>query len=424
MEQKGRERARRLDEADGLKHFRSRFHIPDGTIYLDGNSLGLASVDALASLEKAASEWRSKAIGGWLDAEPDWFSCGERIGAAMAPLVGAAPDEVVMVGSTTANLHSLVATFFRPEGKRRRILADELNFPSDLYALASQIALRGGDPETDLILARSADGRTLDEDSLIALMDETVALVLLPAVLYKSGQLLDMARLTEAAHERDIVIGFDCAHSVGAVPHRFDDDDVDFAFWCTYKHLNGGPGAPAGLFVNRRHFFRDPGLAGWFGYVKERQFDMALHFDHARSAGGWQMGTPPILSAASLEGALSLFAEAGIEAVRAKSLALTDFLMDLADSRLAPLGFTVGTPREAARRGGHVALEHDEGWRICQALKGRAIIPDFRPPRVIRLAPVALYNSFDEVERTVTALERIIRSGEHETFPAERDAVS
>ena len=136
------------------------------------------------------------------------------------------------------------------------------------------------------------------------------------------------------------------------------------------------------------------------------------------------MGTPPILSAASLEGALSLFAEAGIEAVRAKSLALTDFLMDLADSRLAPLGFTVGTPREAARRGGHVALEHDEGWRICQALKGRAIIPDFRPPRVIRLAPVALYNSFDEVERTVTALERIVKKGEHETFPAERDAVS
>ena len=416
--------ARALDEADRLKGFRSRFHLPKNGIYMDGNSLGLASVDALKSLERAAEEWRTRGIGGWLEAAPDWFTYGERIGAAMAPLVGAHPDEVVMTGSTTSNLHTLVATFFTPEGKRRKILADELNFPSDLYALESQIRMKGGDPARDLLLAKSADGRTLSEDDLIGMMDETVALALLPGVLYRSGQLLDIRRLTKAAHERGVVIGFDCAHSVGSVAHALHDDDVDFAFWCSYKHLNGGPGAPAGLFVNRRHFGRAPGLAGWFGYVKERQFDMSITFEHAQSAGGWQMGTPCVLSAASLDGALKLFTEAGILAVREKSLALTGFMIDMVDERLAPLGFEVGTPREQERRGGHVAVEHPEGWRICCALKKKGIIPDFRPPRVIRLAPVALYNTFEDVERTVAALETIVKGREYEAFSAEREAVS
>ena len=391
---------------------------------MDGNSLGLASVDALKSLEQAAEEWRTRGIGGWLEAAPDWFTYGERIGAAMAPLVGAHPDEVVMTGSTTSNLHTLVATFYTPDGERRKILADELNFPSDLYALESQIRMKGGDPAHDLLLAKSADGRTLSEDDLIGMMDETVALALLPGVLYRSGQLLDIRRLTKAAHERGVVIGFDCAHSVGSVPHAFHDDDVDFAFWCSYKHLNGGPGAPAGLFVNRRHFGRAPGLAGWFGYVKERQFDMSITFEHAQSAGGWQMGTPCVLSAASLDGALKLFNEAGIGAVREKSLALTGFMIEMVDERLSPLGFEVGTPRESERRGGHVAVEHAEGWRICCALKKKGIIPDFRPPRVIRLAPVALYNTFEDVERTVAALETIVKGREYEAFSAEREAVS
>jgi len=416
--------ARALDEADRLKGFRSRFHLLKDGIYMDGNSLGLASVDALKSLEQAAEEWRTRGIGGWLEAAPDWFTYGERIGAAMAPLVGAHPDEVVMTGSTTSNLHTLVATFFTPEEGRRKILADELNFPSDLYALESQIRMKGGDPARDLLLAKSADGRTLDEDDIIGMMDETVALALLPGVLYRSGQLLDIRRLTKAAHERGVVIGFDCAHSVGSVVHALHDDDVDFAFWCSYKHLNGGPGAPAGLFVNRRHFGRAPGLAGWFGYVKERQFDMSITFEHAQSAGGWQMGTPCVLSAASLDGALKLFNEAGIGAVREKSLALTSFMIDMVEERLSPLGFEVGTPRESERRGGHVAVEHAEGWRICCALKKKGIIPDFRPPRVIRLAPVALYNTFEDVERTVAALETIVKGREYEAFSAEREAVS
>lgn len=416
--------ARALDAADPMKGFRGRFHLLKEGIYMDGNSLGLASVDALESLERATEEWRRRGIGGWLDADPDWFSYGERIGAEMAPIVGAHPDEVVMVGSTTSNLHSLVATFYEPEGERRKILADELTFPTDLYALESQVSIRGGDPSRDLLLARSSDGRTLDEGEIIDMMDETVALVMLPGVLYRSGQLLDMRRLTKAAHERGIPIGFDIAHSVGSVPHRLHDDDVDFAFWCTYKHLNGGPGSPAALFVNRRHFGRAPGLAGWYGYVKERQFDMSIKFEHAHSAGAWQMGTPSVLSAAALDGALKLFNEAGIDAVRKKSLALTGFLIEMVDERLAHLGYEVGSPRDPERRGGHVAVEHDEGWRICCALKKRGIIPDFRPPRVVRLAPVALYNTFEEVERTVTALAEIVEGRKYEAFSTKRDAVS
>lgn len=416
--------ARVLDAADPMKGFRGRFHLLKEGIYMDGNSLGLASVDALESLERATEEWRRRGIGGWLDADPDWFSYGERIGAEMAPIVGAHPDEVVMVGSTTSNLHSLVATFYEPKGERRKILADELTFPTDLYALESQVSIKGGDPSRDLLLARSADGRTLDEGDIIDMMDGTVALVMLPGVLYRSGQLLDMRRLTKAAHERGIPIGFDIAHSVGSVPHRLHDDDVDFAFWCTYKHLNGGPGSPAALFVNRRHFGRAPGLAGWYGYVKERQFDMSITFEHAHSAGAWQMGTPGVLSAASLDGALKLFKEAGIDAVRKKSLALTGFLIEMVDERLAHLGYEVGSPRDPERRGGHVAVEHDEGWRICCALKKRGIIPDFRPPRVVRLAPVALYNTFEEVERTVTALAEIVEGREYEAFSTKRDAVS
>ena len=416
--------ARVLDAADPMKGFRGRFHLLKEGIYMDGNSLGRASVDALESLERATEEWRRRGIGGWLDADPDWFSYGERIGAEMAPIVGAHPDEVVMVGSTTSNLHSLVATFYEPEGERRKILADELTFPTDLYALESQVSIRGGDPSRDLLLARSSDGRTLDEGEIIDMMDETVALVMLPGVLYRSGQLLDMRRLTKAAHERGIPIGFDIAHSVGSVPHRLHDDDVDFAFWCTYKHLNGGPGSPAALFVNRRHFGRAPGLAGWYGYVKERQFDMSIKFEHAHSAGAWQMGTPSVLSAAALDGALKLFNEAGIDAVRKKSLALTGFLIEMVDERLAHLGYEVGSPRDPERRGGHVAVEHDEGWRICCALKKRGIIPDFRPPRVVRLAPVALYNTFEEVERTVTALAEIVEGREYEAFSTKRDAVS
>ncbi len=425
MEMKAKAEA--LDARDPLGKFRERFLIPKGRVYMDGNSLGLPAKESIEGVLRVLEEWKTLNIDGWLEGRIPWFTLPEEMGRRMAPLVGALPEEVVVSGSTTSNLHSLVLTFYQPEGKRRKILADELNFPSDLYALASEIRLKGGDPATDLVLARSKDGSTLEEEDLIALMDETVSVVLLPSVLYRSGQLLDMERLTRAAHEKGIFIGFDCAHSAGSVPHRLHDWDVDFAFWCSYKHLNGGPGSPAFLFVNERHFGRDPGLAGWFGYVKEKQFDMRIEFEHAKSAGGWQLGTPSVLSAATLEAALKIQDEAGIDRIREKSLHLTDFLIDLVDGFLSdePYSYSIGTPREHGRRGGHLAIEHPaEAWRICCALKARGIVPDFRPPRVIRVAPVALYNTFTEVWEVARALKEIIDMRDFERFPKERSAVS
>ena len=419
--------ARRRDAQDPLASFRGRFWIPEGMIYMDGNSLGLCPRDGEASLLELLDQWKKMGINGWLDAPIPWFYLPEHLGARMAPLVGAKPEEVVLSASTTTNLHTLGATFFRPEGKRGRILADELNFPSDLYALRSQLRLAGRDPENDLILVRSSDGLTLDEDDIVAQMDDTVALAILPSVLYRSGQLLDMERLARVGRERGVVVGFDCSHSAGSVPHHFDAWGVDFAFWCSYKHLNGGPGSPAFLYVNERHFGREPGLAGWFGYAKERQFDLAVDFVPQPSAGGWQIGSPHLLSAAPLLGSLALFAEAGLEAVREKSLALTAYLMALVDETLspAPYHYRVVSPRDPRRRGGHVAVEHStEAWRICQALKARHIVPDFRPERIIRIAPVALYNSFEDVWHVAQALREIIDQKEYEAFPRERGAVS
>lgn len=416
-----------LDRADPLARLRERFHVPPGKLYFDGNSLGLLSRDAEAAVLRVLDEWKSLGIDGWLQASPPWFTLGETLGALTAPLIGAEPDEVVVTGTTTTNLHTLVATFYQPAGARRRIVATALDFPSDLYALRSQIALRGGEPAADLALVPSRDGRTIDEADIVAALDDTAALLVLPAVLYRSGQLFDLAGLTAAAHARGIVVGVDCCHSIGVVPHQFDAWDVDFACWCTYKYLNSGPGATAGLYVNRRHFGRAPGLAGWWGSHKQRQFDMASDFDAAPDAGAWQISTIQVLSAAPLQGTLAILAEVGIDAVRARSLRLTDYLMDLIDATgltAATYGYTIGTPRPAARRGGHVAVEHPAAAQVVRALKARGVVPDFRPPDVIRLAPVALYTTFSEVWQVVTHLRAVIDRGEHRAQAAGRALVA
>ncbi|UCF06474.1 MAG: kynureninase [bacterium] len=421
-----REYAEKLDREDPLRSFRSRFHIPTDTIYLDGNSLGLLSHDTERTLHRVLGEWRTLGIRGWLEGTPPWFYFAERLGETAAGLVGALPEEVVATGTTTLNIHALVGTLYRPEGGRTKILAGALDFPTDIYALKSQIELRGLDSTDHLVLVPSSDGRLIDEETIVSLMTDEIALILLPSVLYRSGQLLDIGRLTGEARRRGICIGFDCSHSVGAVPHRFDDDDVDFAVWCSYKYLNGGPGSPAFLYLNKRHFGREPALAGWFGYVKERQFDMSLEFEHARSAGGWQISSPSILGSTAVEGALNLIIEAGLENIRSKSLAMTSYLIHLVDSMLtgAPYGFSIGTPREPGRRGGHVALERgSEAMRINEALKARGVIPDFRPPNIIRIAPVALYNTYGEVWQLVHHLREIIDGKEYERFSGERGLI-
>ena len=421
-----RAEARRLDRTDPLKRFRRRFYRPSGTIYLDGNSLGLLSRDARSAVGRAVQAWRDLGIRGWLEADPPWFYLAEKLGERCAALVGAGADEVVLSGTTTVNIHALVHSFYRPEGKRTRIIADELDFPTDVYALKSVLKLRGLDPAEHLVLVPSADGLTLDEREIARHFDDSTALVFLPSVLYRSGQLLDMEFLTARAHERGIPIGFDGSHSVGAVPHEFDRWGVDFAVWCSYKYLNGGPGATAFLYVSRRHFGLDPALAGWFGSDKDKQFDMALDFEPAPTAGRFQISSPSILNAAPLLGSFDIIEAAGVTAIRERSLRLTRFLMDMIDGLLSapPYGFSIGTPRQDARRGGHVAVRHPEALRIAEALRARGVIPDFRPPDIIRIAPVALYNTFTELWTLVRSLREIVDNRDYERFSAGRKAIS
>jgi kynureninase len=292
-----------------------------------------------------------------------------------------------------------------------KILADELNFPTDIYALKGQIEMKGRAWRDDLILAPSADGRTLDEDSLAELFTEEVAVVWLPSVLYRSGQLLDMEYLTRQAHKKGILIGFDCCHSAGILPHELDRWGVDFAVWCGYKYLNSGPGGSAFLYVNRRHFDKEPVLAGWFGNRRETMFDMSQDFDARPDAGKWQISSPGILGSSTLRGSLKMINEAGIKNIRAKSLLMTDYFMALVDAHLTatPYEFLVGNPREPGRRGGHVALERGTGAdRICDALIERGVVPDYRPPNVIRICPSPLYGTFHEIWRTSEHLAAII----------------
>ncbi len=416
-----------LDRTDPLRRFRERFHIPPETIYMDGNSLGLLCKDAERSLLRVLGEWRALGIKGWLQAKRPWFTFAEEMGAKAAPLVGAGPGELVLTGTTTVNIHVLISTFYRPVGKRTRILADPLNFPTDLYALRGQIRQCGLDPDRELLLIPSQDGRTLDESKIIEAMTDEVALIFLPTVLYRSGQLLDIDRLAAEARRRGIPIGFDASHSAGVVPHRFSEWGVDFGVFCGYKYLNGGPGCSAFLYVNERHFGLRSGLPGWFGYVKERQFDLAPNFEQAPSAGGWQISSPGILGSSPLEGSLNVILEAGIEAIRAKSVRITSYLIDLVDAVLArePYGFRVGSPREPERRGGHVAIEHPaEALRISEALKARGVVPDFRPPNVVRIAPVPLTSSYHDVWRFVQHLKDIIDGREYERFSRERKTIS
>lgn len=418
------ENAQLLDKEDSLNRFRKEFYIKPNSIYMDGNSLGLLSKRAERTLLECLNDWKEHGIDGWTKGKHPWFFLSEKLGDMMAPIVGSSANEVIVTGSTTVNLHQLLATFYKPEGKRTKILADELTFPSDIFAIQSQLRIHGFDPDTHLVRVKSKDGRFLEEEDIIEAMTEDIALIILPTVLYRSGQILDMKRLTMEANKRGILIGFDGCHSIGAIPHSFSEWGVDFAYWCNYKYLNGGPGSVGGLYVNSKHFGTVPGLSGWFGSKKEKQFDMEHTLTAADTAGAYQIGTPHILSLAPLLGALEIVTEAGLENIRAKSLQINQYLMDLINQDLHDFGFTIGNPQDDIRRGGHVSLEHKEAARICKALKENGVIPDFRAPNIIRLAPVALYTSYTEVWEVVQILKKIMTEKLYEKFKNEREVVA
>ena len=418
-----REAAAQLDAADPLAHFRERFFCPEGQIYLDGNSLGLLSRDAERTLLEVLENWKTGGIGGWLEGDSPWFTMAEALAARVARLVGAEADEVAIANSMTINLHQLLATLYRPQARRTKVLIDAHSFPTDRYALRSHLRLRGLDPEEQIVIAPAGDSRFLDEGEIEkALTNPELQMALFPSVVYTTGQLLDLARLSRAAQKNGVIIGIDMSHSVGVMPHALDDWGVDFAGWGHYKWLNAGPGAVAGLYLNRRHFAEngmvDAGMAGWWSVHKESMFQMSDEFFPGLGASALQIGTPAVLSMAPLDGALVPIEEAGLERIRAKSLALTDFLMSAVQGELEEFGFRIGTPREPERRGGHVSLVHEHAQAMCLALRARGIVPDFRKPDVIRLAPSPLYNTFTEIWDALQSLKDLATTGAYAEFEA------
>jgi kynureninase len=404
-----------------------------GTLYLDGNSLGPIAEETAETLHRVIDEWRRLGIGGWTDADPPWFGYGEYLGERLSPILGADADEVVVANSTTTNVHTLIGTFLAAAAEQergQRVLVNELDFPTDHYAIRAQLRLRGLDPETHLVSVGSPDGRTIPESAVEAALEANpqIGIVFLPSVLYRSGQLLDIDRLTQAAHDHDAFAGFDLAHSVGVVPHALGASGVDFATWCHYKYLNAGPGAVAGLFVARQHWGLRPALPGWWGHEKATQFDMLPRFTPAHGAGAWQIGTIPMLSAAPIEGATDLIAragdadiDAGIRRLRARSSALTGYLIRLVERRLPAC--TVGTPTEPGRRGGHVAIEHPESYRLSAALNEAGIVVDYRPPNVLRVCPSPYYVGFADVWDVVESLRVCIETADYERFDSQPDGV-
>lgn len=411
-----------LDSNDPLGHFRQRFYIKKGVIYMCGNSLGLASKDAEETLYRAIKKWKEHGIKIWSADNNKYFFYSRELAKLMAPLINCDPEEIAVTECVTTNVHQVIGTFFKPTKCRYKIIVDDINFPTDRYAVDGQVRLKGLDPD-EVVKVVKAKKNYIDEDDVINAMTEDVQMVFLPTVYYRTAQIVNMKKVTEAAKKRGIVVGWDLCHAIGAIEIDLKSLDADFAVWCTYKYLNGGPGSTAALFINKRHFTMLPGLPGWYGCKPEAQFLLRQTFDHQQDANGWQIGTPTIFSSAPLEGCLKLFVEAGMQNIRKKSLHITAYLMYLVDEKLALYGFTIGNSRDDTNRGGHVCLEHDEGYRISMALTVRGVIQDFRDPNVIRLTPTALYTNYFEVYQMVEILEDIMKGAVYKEFSAKRDFV-
>jgi kynureninase len=425
------EAARARDAADPLRGFRERFALPrnergEPLIYLCGHSLGLMPLAARERVEEELETWSRLGVAGHESGPRPWVPYHENLGPGLAALSGARPLEVVAMNSLTVNLHLMLASFYRPAGARTRILIEAGAFSSDRHAVASQIAWRGLDPEATLIeLAPEAGADTLPEEAIeecLARDGERIALVLWPGVQFRTGQAFDLARITRAAHRHGCVAGFDLAHSIGNTPLALHGSQADFAVWCSYKYLNGGPGAIGGCFVHQRHADAQPRtahagrlpgarLAGWWGHEERTRFLMEPQFRAADGAAAWQISNPPILAAAPLIASLAIFMEAGMERLRAKSLELTGFLEQL----LAPLAsrLQVITPRDSARRGCQLSLRITggaaSGTRVFEALSARGVVCDWRAPDIIRVAPVPLYNRFEEVWQFARALGEMLQ---------------
>lgn len=412
-----REFAQLMDTNDPLREYRSRFHIPPGntrseTVYLCGHSLGLQPRLARDRVIEELDVWEQLAVKGHFEGPHPWMYYHELLTESMARLVGAKAGEVVVMNSLTVNLHLMMVPFYRPTFDRPKILIERNAFPSDHYAVASQMRFHRFDPEQDLILVDPDERGCVSTEQILEAIErhgEDIALVLLGGVSYFSGQVLDMRAITRAAHQKGCIVGLDLAHAVGNVVLKLHEWDVDFAVWCTYKYLNSGPGNLGGCFVHERHADNDrPRFAGWWGHDQSSRFQMPEHFRPELGAEGYQLSNPAILPLAAMRSSMQIFDELTMDKLRSKSKLLTGYLEFLLDK--IP-GIEMITPQDPSQRGCQISLAVEGADKsLYTGLKSRDILCDWREPNILRMAPVPLYNSFTDVYDAVEALKDILNA--------------
>ena len=410
-----REFARQKDREDPLSSFRNQFYLPGHgekkAIYFCGNSLGLQPKTAAAAIGQELKDWKELAVGGYLHAQNPWLYYQDNFRPALSRIVGCREEEVTVMNTLTVNLHLLLFSFYRPGDTRYKILMEAGAFPSDQYALETQARLHGLDPAEVIVEIGAREGEKIlrEEDITEAIhrLGGSLALVLLGGINYYNGQFFDIAAITAAAHRVGAIAGFDLAHAVGNLPLQLHDWNVDFAVWCSYKYLNGGPGAVGGAYLHERHA-RNSGLVrpgGWWANDESTRFKMEKGFVPKPDANGWNLSTAQVFNMAALKASLELFELAGMGRIRAKSLELTAFLAFLL-GQLKNIGFEIITPAEPMRRGAQLSLYFpDRGKEIHDKMMGAGIIVDYREPGVIRVAPAPLYNSFEDVYEFYHILE-------------------
>lgn len=420
------EKAHNLDHADPLRDFRTRFHIPKNpngsdVVYLCGHSLGLQPLKARDYVNEMLDDWKRYGVEGHTKGNHPWMPYHEFLTEQTARLVGAKPAEVVVMNSLTVNLHLMMVSFYRPEGRRRKVLMEAQPFPSDRYAVDSQIRFHRLDPADTLVELRPRAGETsLRTDDILDYLKregDSVALVLLGGVNYYSGQAFEMERITREAHETGSLVGFDLAHAAGNLVLNLHDWEVDFAVWCSYKYLNGGPGSTAGCFVHERHASAGdtPRFAGWWGTDKQERFRMEPAFSPIPGAEGWQLSNPAILPMAALRASMEIFDEAGMAALRTKSEKLTGYLIDLL-GQCGPGVLDIITPDDQRQRGAQLSIRvHESAERVFTELNRRGFICDWREPDIIRVAPVPLYNTFSDVQSFAAAVDELTGCSEGPT---------
>ena len=401
-----------MDARDSLARFRERFFIPktksgEDCVYLCGHSLGLQPRTVGSYLDQELRDWAELGVEGHFHAKNPWMPYHRLLAEQTATLVGAQSAEVVVMNSLTVNLHLMMASFYRPTKGRHKILVERGAFPSDQYAVKSQIRFHGFDPASALIELTPRDGETCmreaDIESLIERQGDSIALILLGGVNYATGQAFDLAGITKAGRRKGCIVGFDLAHAAGNVPLELHDWGPDFAVWCSYKYLNGGPGCVAGCFVHERHAraWELPRFAGWWGHDEKIRFEMGPEFHPMEGAEGWQLSNPPILALAALRASMEIFSEAGMDRLRAKSVALTGYMEFLLGQHASPK-FSIVTPSEQERRGAQLSIRlPSEGRKLCERMAAVGVIGDWREPDTFRVAAIPLYNSYQDVYRFV-----------------------